>query len=160
EPPVVPEPVPTELRPIEPLDLTNAKERTLELTISITPQDVTMGINGQPYWKAEAIEATIGDVEIWNLVNNTDFAHPFHLHGYFFQVLDDARVPEWKDTFDVPAKSSRRIAVAFDERPGVWMYHCHILDHAEIGMMGHLVVRAPGQTFIEPVPPTHIGHSH
>ena len=31
----------------------------------------------------------------------------------------------------------------FDERPGAWMYHCHILDHAEAGMMGHLVVRDP-----------------
>jgi FtsP/CotA-like multicopper oxidase with cupredoxin domain len=73
-------------------------------------------------------------------VNDTSFAHPFHLHGYFFQVLDDTRTPEWKDTVDVPANSDLRIAVRFDDRPGMWMYHCHILDHAESGMMGQLFV--------------------
>ena len=85
----------------------------------------------------------LGDTEVWRIVNNTDFSHPFHLHGYFFQVLDDSRVPEWKDTVNVPNKSELTIAVRFDERPGAWMYHCHILDHAEAGMMGHLVVSDP-----------------
>ena len=66
--------------------------------------------------------------------------HPFHLHGFFFQVLDDTLVPEWKDTVDVPSKTSLKLAVNFDNRPGMWMYHCHILDHAEAGMMGHLHV--------------------
>jgi FtsP/CotA-like multicopper oxidase with cupredoxin domain len=102
-----------------------------------------MGMNGIPHWRTKAIETTIGAVEVWNIVNDTDFSHPFHVHGYFFQVLDDTRVPEWKDTANVPAHSSLRIAIAFDERPGLWMYHCHILDHAERGMMGHLHVRDP-----------------
>ena len=140
--PVAPEPIPTELRTIEQLDLTNARHRTLDLTISIT-STVEMGINGVPYWNAKPLEVTLGDTEVWRIVNNTDFSHPFHLHGYFFQVLDDTRVPQWKDTVDVPTKSELTVAVRFDERPGTWMYHCHILDHADIGMMGHLVVRDP-----------------
>jgi FtsP/CotA-like multicopper oxidase with cupredoxin domain len=41
-------------------------------------------------------------------------------------------------------KSTVRIAIDFDERPGLWMYHCHILDHAEVGMMGHLQVLPTG----------------
>src|SRR5882672_9285570 len=49
-------------------------------------------------------------------------------------------VPHWKDTVDVPARSRLEIAIRFDERPGVWMYHCHILDHADAGMMGHIHV--------------------
>ena len=56
------------------------------------------------------------------------------------KVLDEARVPEWKDTVNVPSETSLRLAVRFDERPGMWMLHCHILDHAEAGMMGHLQV--------------------
>jgi FtsP/CotA-like multicopper oxidase with cupredoxin domain len=140
--PVAPEPIPTELRTIEPLDISNARHRTLDLTISIT-STVEMGINGVPHWNAKPLEVTLGDTEVWRIINNTDFSHPFHLHGYFFQVLDDTRVPEWKDTVDVPTKSELTIAVRFDERPGAWMYHCHILDHADIGMMGHLVVRDP-----------------
>jgi len=72
--------------------------------------------------------------------NDTDFNHPFHLHGYFFQVLDDERIPEWKDSVDIPVHTELKLAVSFDERPGTWMYHCHILDHAEVGMMGTLRV--------------------
>jgi FtsP/CotA-like multicopper oxidase with cupredoxin domain len=144
---VTPEPIPTDLRPIEPIDITNAKQRTVELTIAITSR-VEMGINGVPHWNSKPLEITLGDTEVWRIVNNTDFSHPFHLHGYFFQVLDDTRVPEWKDTVDVPTKSELTIAVRFDERPGAWMFHCHILDHADVGMMGHLIVRDPS----EPLP--------
>ncbi len=140
---VTPEPIPTELRHIEPIDITGATHRDLELTIAIKGSEVEMGINGVPYWKSAPLEAKIGETQVWRVINNTDFSHPFHLHGYFFQVLDDSRVPEWKDTVDVPTKSELSIAVRFDERPGTWMFHCHILDHAEVGMMGHLVVSDP-----------------
>ena len=80
----------------------------------------------------------------------SDFSHPFHLHGYFFQVQDPSRVPEWKDTVDVPTKSELTLAVRFDDRPGAWMYHCHILDHAEAGMMGTLIVHDPGAPSADP----------
>ena len=146
--PVLPAPIPTALRDIEPIDVTNAKELTLDLTIDTQStahaKEVVMGINGVPYWHSEPLEARVGETQIWNVVNDTAFAHPFHLHGYFFQVLDDTRIPEWKDTVDVPAESSLRIAIDFDERPGMWMYHCHILDHADSGMMGHLWVAEEG----------------
>ena len=81
-----------------------------------------------------------------NVTNEIDFAHPFHLHGFFFQVLSltDASGAslagprEWLDTADVPAKGKMSLAVRFDDRPGMWMFHCHILDHADAGMMGML----------------------
>jgi FtsP/CotA-like multicopper oxidase with cupredoxin domain len=154
---VTPEPIPEELRAIEPLDVTNARHRTLDLTITIA-STVEMGVNGVPYWQAKPLEITLGDTEVWRIVNNTPFAHPFHLHGYFFQVLDDTRVLEWKDTVNVPTKSELQVAVRFDERPGAWMYHCHILDHAEAGMMGHLVVRDPNAPPSAAPPPGHHRH--
>jgi FtsP/CotA-like multicopper oxidase with cupredoxin domain len=141
----VPAPVPVELRTIEPIDLTGAIEQTLDMTITTDFQNkVVMGINGIPYWNVVPIEATVGETHIWHLTNATSFAHPFHLHGYFFQVMDDSRVPEWKDTVDLPAGSELSIAVRFDERAGTWMYHCHILDHAESGMMGQVRVSLVG----------------
>jgi FtsP/CotA-like multicopper oxidase with cupredoxin domain len=152
--PVTPEPIPTELRTIEPIDITAANHRTLDLTIHIA-STVEMGVNDVPYWQAKPIEVALGDTEVWRIVNNTDFSHPFHLHGYFFQVLDENRVPEWKDTVNVPTKSELMIAVRFDERPGAWMYHCHILDHAEAGMMGHLLVRDPAAPQTAPPPAAH-----
>jgi FtsP/CotA-like multicopper oxidase with cupredoxin domain len=97
-----------------------------------------MNINGVAH--ESLIEARVGETQVWNVVNNSDFDHPFHIHGYFFQVLDDTRIPEWKDTVNVPSHKSLRLAITFDDRPGMWMVHCHILDHAEAGMMGHLRV--------------------
>lgn len=141
EPAVVPMPIPVQLREIEPIDVTDAVELDLEMTIETDyNKQVVMGINGIPYWDVVPIETTVGQTQIWHLLNPTAFAHPFHLHGYSFQVLDDSRVLEWKDTVDVPAGTDLRIAVQFADRPGMWMYHCHILDHAESGMMGQLHV--------------------
>jgi hypothetical protein len=60
------------------------------------------------------------------------------LHGFFFQVLATTEPLLWKDTVDVAQHSVVKIAIQFDDRPGMWMFHCHILDHAEVGMMGHL----------------------
>ena len=142
-PAVLPDPIPVELRQIEPIDLAGAIEQTLDMTIETDFQNqVVMGINGVPYWDVVPIEAKTGQTHIWHLTNATSFAHPFHLHGYYFQVLDDTLTPEWKDTVDLPAESELSIAVRFDERPGSWMYHCHILDHAESGMMGIVRVAA------------------
>ncbi|HUQ52560.1 MAG TPA: multicopper oxidase family protein [Gammaproteobacteria bacterium] len=157
--PVTPEPIPTQLRTIEPLDVTNAQQRTLNLTIAIT-STVEMGINGVPHWNAKPLDIELGATEVWRIVNDTDFSHPFHLHGYFFQVLDDTRVPEWKDTVNVPTKSELTVAVRFDDRPGAWMFHCHILDHADAGMMGHLIVRDPKAPPADAPPAPPAPHHH
>jgi FtsP/CotA-like multicopper oxidase with cupredoxin domain len=141
EPAVTPEAIPQVLRTIAPIDIAGAIEHEINLTITITSDDkVIMGINGIPHEHAVPLMARVGETHVWTVKNDTDFSHPFHLHGFFFQVLDENRVPEWKDTVDVPHKSELKIAVTFDNRPGMWMYHCHILDHAEVGMMGHLHV--------------------
>ncbi|HEV8548819.1 MAG TPA: multicopper oxidase domain-containing protein, partial [Polyangiaceae bacterium] len=70
--------------------------------------------------------------------------HPFHLHGFFFQPLDTAGNPvhplTFKDTIDIPPVTTQKLAVFYDDRPGMWMFHCHILDHAEAGMMGMIHV--------------------
>ena len=86
----------------------------------------------------------VGDLQVWDLVNETGQDHPFHLHGFFFQVvLEDGEPPPvvaWKDTVNVPRKSRTRIAWLPDDRPGEWMYHCHILEHHAMGMMAHFAV--------------------
>lgn len=140
-PAVAPEPIPSDLRTIDAIDITGATEKEINLTIDLSGNDVVvMGINGVPHEHAEPVLAHVGETQVWTVKNATDFSHPFHMHGFFFQVLDPNRVPEWKDTVDVPHNSELKIAVTFDDRPGMWMYHCHILDHAEVGMMGHLHV--------------------
>jgi FtsP/CotA-like multicopper oxidase with cupredoxin domain len=44
--------------------------------------------------------------------------------------------PQWLDTYDVPQMQTVQFAIKYDDRPGMWMFHCHILDHADAGMMG------------------------
>jgi FtsP/CotA-like multicopper oxidase with cupredoxin domain len=82
----------------------------------------------------------LGDVEIWQVENIVGMDHPFHLHGFQFQVIDRDGVPEpfrsWKDTVNVPKHSVVRFIVRFSDFAGKWMYHCHILDHEDHGMMG------------------------
>lgn len=67
--------------------------------------------------------------------------HPFHLHGFYFQRRGG---PEWKDTINIPAMATVELIVDFAARPGAagdWLFHCHILEHAEGGMMGEVNVR-------------------
>jgi FtsP/CotA-like multicopper oxidase with cupredoxin domain len=101
-----------------------------------------LGINGKA--SSEHLHGRVGETQVWTLVNTINFAHPFHLHGFFFQVLDQSGQapgqPEWKDTVDVPVKGVVKVAIKYDDRPGTWMFHCHILDHADAGMMGMLVL--------------------
>jgi len=110
----------------------------------VTGAEPAFSINGERYPDVTPVAGSTGAVEIWELENMTEMDHPFHLHGMFFQVLDEAGTPRlgWKDTVNVPREQTVRLAVALGS-VGRWMYHCHILEHAERGMMGELLVTAP-----------------
>jgi len=86
----------------------------------------------------------VGELQVWELVNETGSDHPFHLHGFFFQVVEmEGEAPpvvSWEDTVNVPRKSRMVIAWLPDNRPGEWMYHCHIVEHHAMGMMAHFEV--------------------
>jgi FtsP/CotA-like multicopper oxidase with cupredoxin domain len=103
-------------------------------------------INGEKWPTVTPIDVPLGATELWEVKNDAEMDHPFHLHGVFFQVIERNGVLEApvgnKDTVIVPKHSSLRFAVRFDAE-GPWMYHCHILEHAERGMMGHVMVGAP-----------------
>jgi len=77
----------------------------------------------------------------FTLQNGTPHPHPIHLHGHTFKVLASSRrsdPPYWADTVLLGAKE--RIDIAFVAREGDWMFHCHILEHIETGMMGYFRV--------------------
>lgn len=101
-------------------------------------------INGEAFPKVTPLEARLGDTELWEVANDSDMDHPFHLHGFRFQVLPAAGAAPapraWKDTVNVPARATVRLGVQFEGHPGAWMFHCHILEHAEHGMMGMIHV--------------------
>ena len=100
-------------------------------------------INDEAFPNITPVRGPSGRVEIWEIENLAEMDHPFHLHGMSFQTLDAAGNPTmplgWKDTVNVPQNTTIRFAVQLGA-PGRWMYHCHILEHAERGMMGELEV--------------------
>ena len=116
--------------------------RTVRLGARMTFHGHDWLINGETHHHDAPVK--VGELEVWEIVNETGMDHPFHLHGFFFQVVaeDGVRVApaSWEDTVNVPAKRSVTIAFRADDRPGEWMYHCHILEHHAAGMMGHFRV--------------------
>lgn len=78
------------------------------------------------------------------LRNDTAWPHPMHLHGHTFRVLARNGRPtphrEWRDTVLLEARETVEVAFVADN-PGLWMLHCHILDHQQAGLMATLAVR-------------------
>jgi FtsP/CotA-like multicopper oxidase with cupredoxin domain len=139
QPPVTPPALPATLRPIPALDPADATVTRVVV--------MTQGfLNNRPMDMNRIDEvAALGATEIWEIENLVGMDHPFHLHGFQFQVLDRNGVPEpfraWKDTVNVPRHQSARFIVRYDNYRGKWMFHCHILTHEDNGMMGVLQVK-------------------
>lgn len=144
-----PAPLPTELRQPSTLAVNGSTPVRPFVLKEIEDEEngATFQINGQMWPMNTPVTVPRGAVEIWEIEANPEMDHPFHLHGMFFQVLSIDGVPQtvqwgWKDTVNVPRGTKLRFAVKYDP-PGIWMFHCHILEHAERGMMGELVIQDP-----------------
>jgi FtsP/CotA-like multicopper oxidase with cupredoxin domain len=104
------------------------------------------GINGQTFDMDRIdIETKLGTSEIWEVMS-AGMAHPFHIHGALFRILSIAGAPPpphlagWKDV--VLVEDRAELLVAFNQsatRNHPFMYHCHILEHEEAGLMGQYV---------------------
>lgn len=85
-------------------------------------------------------QVRIGTVEEWTLRNTTMMDHPFHLHVWPMQVIGtspaSSDAPDVRDVVDVPAGREVVVRIAFERYPGSTVYHCHVLDHEDLGMMG------------------------
>jgi FtsP/CotA-like multicopper oxidase with cupredoxin domain len=137
--PVAPIPLPQTFRVVPPIDTT---ESTATRVMSLTQGF----INRMPMDMDRIdVSSTLGATEIWEIENLVGMDHPFHLHGFQFQVFERNGVPEpfrqWKDVVNVPKHESVRFIVRYDDYPGKWMFHCHILAHEDNGMMGVLEVK-------------------
>lgn len=107
-----------------------------------------------------AAEETVvaGSKAVWEFDNSgaspmgMRLAHPLHLHGRQFRVLDRVRAPGvgaadndrlrdgftdegWKDTVLVMPGERVRVLIRFSHHPGLYLYHCHNLEHEDMGMM-------------------------
>ncbi|MDP2712927.1 MAG: multicopper oxidase domain-containing protein, partial [Solirubrobacteraceae bacterium] len=96
----------------------------------------------------------IGRPEVWEVVNTSRTPHNFHVHGTQFEVLEfegkppPAALEGPKDTVFVRPQQTIRILTrfgAYPDRTAPYMFHCHLLEHEDRGMMGQFVVVKPGE---------------
>jgi FtsP/CotA-like multicopper oxidase with cupredoxin domain len=129
---------------LDPAGLTIAAERTLVLGMG----QGNGTINGQDFdQNPYTIMSEVDTYEIWTIVNDSGMDHPFHQHVNPAQVLSVSggdtgyaslytSIPAWKDTVLVPKWGSVTMLVPVMDYTGMAMFHCHILEHEDIGMMG------------------------
>jgi FtsP/CotA-like multicopper oxidase with cupredoxin domain len=164
EPPFqAPAALPDVRRAIAPIAKAGATPVDLEFVLIQAPDQAPEYQISGSRWdaKRKSLSARVGETQIWTVTNKSSWSHPWHLHGFFFQVLDDNGEPvhplAWKDTVNIPFDATVRLIVKYDDdRPGDWMLHCHILDHAEGGLMGVVSVGREPQDGSES--PTHTHH--
>jgi FtsP/CotA-like multicopper oxidase with cupredoxin domain len=93
-------------------------------------------VNGAPisdngHQHAPLLTLRLGRSYVLDLVNDTAWHHPIHLHGHVFRVLEK---DHWSDTVLLDPRTRAEIAFVADN-PGDWMIHCHVLEHQASGMM-------------------------
>lgn len=120
--------------------------RRFELNHGMSPRmGMAFLINGE-YYQHDRIntEVQLNTVEDWEILNTGVMDHPFHIHGNAFQVISRNNqlesLPAWRDTVLVKRGEIVRIRIPFKDFAGKTVYHCHILDHEDLGMMGNLVI--------------------
>jgi FtsP/CotA-like multicopper oxidase with cupredoxin domain len=148
-PAVTPRPLPTTLIPFE--DLRQATvDRAREITFAETLDPFRVLIDGKEF-DENRIDQTVrlGALEEWRLRNTSVDWHPFHIHVNDFQVLSVNGEPvdahSWEDTVPIPAHGEIVIRSRFLDFMGKTVYHCHILDHEDRGMMGVVEIVDPAQ---------------
>lgn len=139
--------LPAQLRTIHSLAPQNAAaNRKIKFSVGASVKNgIDFLVNGNTHTEDKPVN--VGELQVWEVSNTSLMDHPFHLHGFFFQVIEEnGKAPDvlaWRDTYNLRPKSTIKIAWIPDNRPGRWMYHCHILEHHEAGMMAHFEVIDP-----------------
>lgn len=138
-------PLPDRLLPVEALP-EPAIVRQFDLSHGMAPgRGMVFLINGQVY-DGDRIDARprTGTVEDWDITNTGVMDHPFHIHVNSFQVLSRNGRPEpfraWKDTVRLSPGERLRLRIPFRDYAGKTVFHCHVLDHEDLGMMGNLAI--------------------
>jgi FtsP/CotA-like multicopper oxidase with cupredoxin domain len=108
-------------------------------------------INGRLFPDLPMYVVEEGDVVRMRIENSGGDGHPMHLHGHHAVVLSRDGVeatgsPWWTDSLEVAKGETYEVAFVADN-PGIWMDHCHNLEHAADGMIGHLAYTGVSEPF-------------
>ena len=142
--PMTPEPLPTTLLPLEDLSTAEIDERrqiTFQFGPPIDPPHTIHPIDHKVFDGTRDDQVVqLNTTEEWVIRNATTTWHPFHIHINPYQVvaINGKPVPvrSNEDTTLVPPFGEITVRTRFLDFPGRWVYHCHILLHEDLGMMG------------------------
>lgn len=119
------------------------RRRTITFTMGMgMGNGMSFGFDGREFDPGRVDQSVaLGTVEEWTLANTSPMEHPFHLHVWPMQVVDARDIdpsgrPDWRDVVIVPARGQVSVRIRFADYGGRTVYHCHILDHEDRGMMG------------------------
>jgi FtsP/CotA-like multicopper oxidase with cupredoxin domain len=128
-------------KPIEKGELTGKQTAIMTITLTDPPQFM---INGKVYdHHAPPRKLPLGGVEEW-FVKSENFDHPFHIHVNPFQLELNGKVI-WKDTLQVNSGQEFKLRTRYERYVGLFMMHCHISAHADLGMAEQMEVVVPAE---------------
>ncbi len=133
--------VPETLRPVQAIPPGDA---TVTRLFTLTGHSMINNMTFDPN-RIDA-DPLLNATEIWTFQNQSGMHHPMHLHDIMFQVLDVNGGPPpawdagWKDTVNVPPGATIRIIGKFTDYTGLYVFHCHNLEHEDAGMMAQFMV--------------------
>nr|AYM53687.1 multicopper oxidase type 3 [Cystobacter fuscus] len=148
-------PRPEELAPLAPFEpITDAEiqghqEAVFSIDTSVTPPRFL--VNGEPFAPERVRRLQLGAVEEWT-VSSLNFNHPFHIHVNPFQFTTDDGKLLWKDTLLITPGRTFKLRMRYERYIGLFMMHCHIAEHADLGMAEHVEIGGSGQHAHAPAP--------
>lgn len=136
-----PTPITLPAPPVPPASATRRRRLILAMGMAPGMGAMTFTIDGRTFDAGRDDQTVVlGTTEEWTVVNTSPMDHPFHLHAWPFHVLEaSGGVPPagvQQDVVLIPARGWVRLRIPFTDYPGRSVYHCHILDHEDLGMMG------------------------
>ena len=125
------------------------ERRPPQFVVRFTEDKHGFYINGKKFSMAAApmVTVRVGTYQHWRVVNDTHEIHPFHIHQvHFLTYVENGHVvadPVWLDTVNVRQKSAVEVVLDFTDPVirGVSVFHCHILNHEDKGMMAKVLFR-------------------
>ena len=160
----LPRTLPTPARPLDSRPV--ARDRRFVFTLSEEHNEFKALINGEQFNpEISNVAPVLGTVEQWTLVNESREDHPFHIHVNDFEVMEADGEPYHahglQDVVVIPNNGGEVvIRIPFEDYPGHFVFHCHILGHEDAGMMQTVDVIRPGEKPSPPPQMAQMGHSH
>ncbi|NIJ11388.1 FtsP/CotA-like multicopper oxidase with cupredoxin domain [Saccharomonospora amisosensis] len=143
----LPGPLPTPPSSLRPGPVDNRRQIAFTMGMGMRGPGMSFGFDGRQFDPQRTDQRpALGATEEWLVTNSTPMDHPFHLHVWPFQVVETSTGSTTQDTLRdvvlVPAGGWVRLRVRFADFPGRSVYHCHILDHEDLGMMATVHVKS------------------